>query len=681
MKIEIKFYSIPSALKRTENQTGEEIINTIAGNDEDIPCILCSEGLRSNKELEDHYRQKHPDSTLYHCSFCEQVFETKNSRDYHWWQLGESCSLEYRRGAVDKIDQLNGDWGEEASKMLLQEYAIDRVLQPAREACLGKQGGLTGQNDVEKLLDISTQVLSLVSQMDQSDIDRRTRCHCLICQQKISRTKTPKHYESHDILYLHCPFCTGKFLKIGDFRNHLIGGAAKCQKYMKSSMGLRKRDALHLHDDSAPPEFSDADSLKKWLEDRENAEECPLCCEEQTPTVYRMLEHLGRHKKQLASCRAGLRYMCPVCHRFFNDMDLAVVHRKLAHVETTETRPVTGQGSTAHESSNPDHATTNLTAGDEQDQQKPTATSISESFKDEVLMSAYKAELLRSQDIVLAKWERILCHVTAKKEHMNKTKKIHVKKKKYNNKMHYSSNYKCEICADVLSTNAHLIEHLATKHGINQSSSECPHCNKVFMSKKLCDSHVKRMHEKIMVVCTICGKSVSSRDIKKHTRRHDKKPIYTCCRCGDTFRNHGSLTLHGMRKHGDEDKRRVLSCKHCSFETKNHNGFRAHMDNHNNGKPYTCKVCGDTFKHQISQGRHMKTKHKERDPIPCPECPATFVQRASLNRHKKIHEKLRYVCDVCGKIYSQTHPLMKHREKHHPDATKVKPSELLSKQD
>ena len=658
-----------------------EVIKSKASAEEEIHCILCSEGIQSNKQLADHYRRKHPDSALYYCPFCEQVYETKNSRDYHWWQLGESCSMKYRQGLVNKIDQLTGDWSEENSAMLIREYSINQVLLPAKESCLRDHSGLSGEKDMEKLLGISAKVLLSLSQLDQSYSDKRMQFSCLICQKRISVSKAPKHYENHDILYLNCPFCTEKFLNIMDFRKHLAAGAAKCQKYIKFSMALIKRHALGLHDDSAPPELSDGRSLREWLTGRENAEECPMCCEEQTPNnVHRMIAHLAVHKRQLAGCRAGSLYMCSVCHRFFKHAELAVVHWKLAHPGPTSTSPATAEDTTTHKSGDCDLQTDHTrTAPNELNQQQPKATSISESFRDNALMSEYKAELLKSQDLVLAKWERILCHVTALKtiKWKARAKRIRIQKLKY------SSKWKCEICADTFISTVILAEHLATEHGVNQTLCVCPQCNKAFRSKKSCDAHIQRTHEQIMVVCTVCGVSIRKHRIMRHMRsRHDNnKSRYNCTQCAGTYATSDGLAIHRIKKHDDPEKRKVLSCSHCPFQTKEGHRLHAHIDTHNNDKPYACKVCGDTFKHKYSQYRHMQTKHKDSGPIECSTCSASFVQRASLNRHMKIHEKLRYICDVCGKIYSQTHPIMKHRQKHHPEAAKVKPSELLSKQD
>jgi len=79
-----------------------------------------------------------------------------------------------------------------------------------------------------------------------------------------------------------------------------------------------------------------------------------------------------------------------------------------------------------------------------------------------------------------------------------------------------------------------------------------------------------------------------------------------------------------------------------------------------------CKICLKTFTKWSSYAKHRKLSHFSRRFL-CPKCPRTFHYLATLRKHDRmVHLKLRpYVCDQCGKTYSNIWQMKAHRKRRH----------------
>ena len=92
----------------------------------------------------------------------------------------------------------------------------------------------------------------------------------------------------------------------------------------------------------------------------------------------------------------------------------------------------------------------------------------------------------------------------------------------------------------------------------------------------------------------------------------------------------------------------------------------------NNGK-YICDICGKTYSNKNALGYHLSNKHNdghgEKKPS-CELCCKTFTTDASLNRHIEIAHKgpdnqSNYECDECGEKFSRKDNLRNHVKEQH----------------
>jgi len=149
----------------------------------------------------------------------------------------------------------------------------------------------------------------------------------------------------------------------------------------------------------------------------------------------------------------------------------------------------------------------------------------------------------------------------------------------------------------------------------------CLLCQKRFKTPKKLQMHEKRfhdMHQKVPVVCDICGKTCKNSTLLKfHVIAHEK-PKEDCDICGLSVK---SVKTHKINVHGDKDI-----------------------------KPFICEKCGDRFRTKERHDYHMR-KHDGLKPFKCKTCQKSYTGRSGATRCEKMHkgpETYRYTCTFCG---------------------------------
>ena len=187
----------------------------------------------------------------------------------------------------------------------------------------------------------------------------------------------------------------------------------------------------------------------------------------------------------------------------------------------------------------------------------------------------------------------------------------------------------CDICGKTVSS-LNLKVHIKTNH-MNEDSIECNKCKRSFRPYTFSKHKCFREQETPKQVCIICGKLVC--DLTGHIK-----------------------TVHSEIK--------TVQCPVCGQSIKE-NGFKSHMRSHEEKK--ACPVCGLNVR---SVEKHLKTVHTEDDKkrFQCQDCGKGFIGERDLQKHRiNVHLKTypyhcRYGCDA---KYNDTSNRNSHEKKKH----------------
>lgn len=147
--------------------------------------------------------------------------------------------------------------------------------------------------------------------------------------------------------------------------------------------------------------------------------------------------------------------------------------------------------------------------------------------------------------------------------------------------------------------------------------------------------------------------------------------IDKCATCSKSFPNTG--TLHKHLKSQCENKSKKLACNTCSKKFMWLDSMAKHIENEHPGtekiKLYTCEMCGKAFSRSEHLERHRKTHNPSEKKFECPVCNKKFNRKDNLRSHMKIHKDNRddedkHLCIYCGRSFSNSSNLIVHMRRH-----------------
>ena len=175
---------------------------------------------------------------------------------------------------------------------------------------------------------------------------------------------------------------------------------------------------------------------------------------------------------------------------------------------------------------------------------------------------------------------------------------------------HFVDNpFKCDLCPYCCKEEYILHIHKLKHHKVGNEKFPCFKCPKEFellhtLSEHLICAH--RLGNHPDVPCSICGKLMFSRYLKKHEETHTEVKQHKCEYCPAAFKMRGGLTQH----------------------MKIHSSLRSHY----------CEVCGKGFHTQEKLKLHCRV-HTGEKPYACPLCNYRCAIGPNLRKHMKVHDK------------------------------------------
>ena len=242
----------------------------------------------------------------------------------------------------------------------------------------------------------------------------------------------------------------------------------------------------------------------------------------------------------------------------------------------------------------------------------------------------------------------------------------------------------CSQCGAEFKSDVALCRHKVEVH--QKLLKVCDICGKSCDSQKALTNH-KRMHKK--VECDICHKVFAMNSITKHKstciRKPDDEPPeeFQCLVCKFSTDSQSCLSRHIRKEHHMPV---TLQCPKCDYSTKSKRHLNRHINFVHLLVKEKCDSCSKEFNSREVLERHKRNAHQVKSgagPIlfhnleapkadtwyPCNQCDYKSRRKIDTERHKKKHlrpillSKQRFECCHCGKNFSRDAKLKHHLDK------------------
>ena len=226
----------------------------------------------------------------------------------------------------------------------------------------------------------------------------------------------------------------------------------------------------------------------------------------------------------------------------------------------------------------------------------------------------------------------------------------------------------CPDCPKVFDSAMKLTRHRVVHKKENAPRFECNQCLKRFLSDRILNSHLAKVHGihiQRKFQCLKCPKSFNfENQLRCHEEKHKNKqkdPDLFCDQCDMICANRSALHYH-LQKHNNP----LHQCPKCPKSFKSEFGLDYHLKIHNNEKNHLCPDCGKGFISPYKLIHHKRSAHTLEKPFVCEQCGEGFIRNDKLTVHKRrahTGEKP-YACNICPWRGVDSSSLIHHKKKH-----------------
>lgn len=146
-------------------------------------------------------------------------------------------------------------------------------------------------------------------------------------------------------------------------------------------------------------------------------------------------------------------------------------------------------------------------------------------------------------------------------------------------------------------------------------------------------------------------------------------PAYVCVSCKGRFQSFEALKDHISKS--EKCKNANTTCSVCGKVCNNRKALYAHSLTHKDRISYICELCGKNYTNKFNLENHKSSVHdihfEEKGSIyKCRFCEKNFTTKAQLFPHVLAHqkEKTERLCDACGKSFNSMEALKSHNRTH-----------------
>ncbi|XP_055599468.1 oocyte zinc finger protein XlCOF6-like isoform X2 [Uranotaenia lowii] len=225
-----------------------------------------------------------------------------------------------------------------------------------------------------------------------------------------------------------------------------------------------------------------------------------------------------------------------------------------------------------------------------------------------------------------------------------------------------SNAFVCSICLKGFET-----KHAYERHRkINKTHQFiCLECGAQYASKVNLRQHERSKCGTVATIqCEKCDKTFTTiSGLRNHSIQHETSRPYTCDICGRSFRRKGVLKDHMNTVHATE---KLFKCTICMESFSSRTIFKSHMNSHTHEKLYQCRHCEKRYLKASDRNMHEKQVHLGIRPFQCNYCPVSFIRDRERRLHERIHTKEKlYTCEVCAEGYDKFAEFKQHRLNEH----------------